>query len=319
MTDEESSQQQEQEAPLTVGRQLLNARERQGLDRQTVADQLHLRPGIIGAIEEDNHEALPGELFLKGYVRSYARLLGLDEEGLLGELEGQLAPRREAEENQTELSTTEIIRQRRERRRRVGNITALTVIVALLVWLIYAFGPFVAQQTGDLVDEVGETVTNEGPDETGEAPRGEAIEPEVESEPADTEGGPATDEDQTDAGALGDPIATVTAPERRETQAVVEVDDDGVQPREDLMEVSMRADFEEECWVEIVNGAGERVVMQLAVAGDRIEYKGPGPLEVLLGNVQAVSELQFMGEPVDLSAYPSPGGRAQFVLEAEAG
>jgi len=58
--------------------------------------------------------------------------------------------------------------------------------------------------------------------------------------------------------------------------------------------------FNDACWVEVVNGEGERVIVTLAEAGRDIEYEGPGPLEVLLGNVDAVAGIRFNGEPIDM-------------------
>ncbi len=317
MSDEESPQQEE--TPLTVGRKLWNARDEKGLDRQSVADQLHLRPGIIAAIEEDNHDALPGELFLKGYVRSYARLLGLDEESLLSDLEGELAPRRQAQESQQEPSPTEVIQQRRERRRRIGNLVALVAAVVLAVWLIYAFGPFVAEQASELTDDTGDAVPEEPAEVNGDEPAEDAS-LEEEPVPAEPEEADPVDEPQTRAPGLETPVATVTPPPAQEPDSGIESREIEVtEPEQDLVEVSLSIDFDGECWVEVVNGAGERVVVRLATAGDRIDYVGPGPLEVLLGSVNAVTELRFMGEPVDLGAYPAPAGRAQFVLEAETG
>ena len=68
----------EEEAPLTVGAQLREAREARGLSLHQVADILRLRASQVHALEEGNFNSLPGQTFVTGFLRSYANLLDLD-------------------------------------------------------------------------------------------------------------------------------------------------------------------------------------------------------------------------------------------------
>jgi cytoskeleton protein RodZ len=72
------------------GERLKTARIQKQLSVEQVADLLHLRPSIVVAIEEDDYEQLPGTTFLKGYIRSYSRLVGLSESDLIDELDFRL-------------------------------------------------------------------------------------------------------------------------------------------------------------------------------------------------------------------------------------
>lgn len=73
-----------------LGLALKQGRESKNYTVERVADELHLRPSIVNAIEEESYELLPGEIFLKGYIRSYSRLVGLNEDEMVGLLEQQL-------------------------------------------------------------------------------------------------------------------------------------------------------------------------------------------------------------------------------------
>ncbi|WP_293961018.1 RodZ domain-containing protein [Sneathiella sp.] len=68
----------QEEAPLTVGAQLREAREARGLSLHQVADILRLRASQVHALEEGNFNSLPGQTFVTGFLRSYANLLDLD-------------------------------------------------------------------------------------------------------------------------------------------------------------------------------------------------------------------------------------------------
>ena len=56
---------------------------------QEVASSLNLGAETIEALEADDYSALPGTTFVKGYIRSYAKLLQLDVENLMGNIDLQ--------------------------------------------------------------------------------------------------------------------------------------------------------------------------------------------------------------------------------------
>ncbi|WP_148715434.1 helix-turn-helix domain-containing protein [Chitinolyticbacter meiyuanensis] len=78
--------------PQGVGRRLRARREELGLTVEQVGAQLKLGKKQIDAIEIDHFESLPGNTFARGFVRNYAKLLGLDAGPLLTDLE-QLLPK----------------------------------------------------------------------------------------------------------------------------------------------------------------------------------------------------------------------------------
>lgn len=89
----ESEQQQEQENGATAveretaGELLRNTRIERGLDEKQVADQLRITVHYIKAIETDRYEKLPGAIFARGYLKSYAKLLQLDTQDIVARYE----------------------------------------------------------------------------------------------------------------------------------------------------------------------------------------------------------------------------------------
>ncbi|MBL4821332.1 MAG: helix-turn-helix domain-containing protein [Gammaproteobacteria bacterium] len=67
----------------TAGAVLQAERVNRGLSEKEVADQLHITMHYVRAIESDDYEKLPGKVFARGYIKSYALLLQLDEDELL--------------------------------------------------------------------------------------------------------------------------------------------------------------------------------------------------------------------------------------------
>lgn len=74
-----------------VAEQLRQARLAQGLTVHQVADYTKIRTDHIEALDEGNYDVFSAQIYIRGFVRSYARLLKLDEPQLLALLDGELS------------------------------------------------------------------------------------------------------------------------------------------------------------------------------------------------------------------------------------
>lgn len=117
------------------GAQLEAARKERGLDVYRVARELNLDPAIIEALEQDNRDALPAPIFVKGYMRSYARLVGLPEAELV----------RAYAQQADDLPPLTVSRIRQSRpllglpsARLLRNI-ALLLLLLIMLWLAWPF------------------------------------------------------------------------------------------------------------------------------------------------------------------------------------
>jgi cytoskeletal protein RodZ len=64
----------------TFGEKLRNRREQRGLSLDAISTTTKISPRMLRAIEDEHFDQLPGGVFNKGFVRAYARQIGLDEE-----------------------------------------------------------------------------------------------------------------------------------------------------------------------------------------------------------------------------------------------
>jgi cytoskeleton protein RodZ len=74
----------------TVAEQLRQGRESRGLSVQQVAEATKMRTDHVRALEQGNYEAFVAPVYIRGFVRAYARLVGLDADVLLGALAQEL-------------------------------------------------------------------------------------------------------------------------------------------------------------------------------------------------------------------------------------
>ena len=119
----------------SIGRRLAHAREARQLSIERVADNLHLDVKMVEALERDDREALPSPIFVKGYLRGYAGMVGLPADELVREytaLAGEPPPLTVVRIDQKvpffQLPSTRLLR----------NII-LVLLAAILLWLAYPF------------------------------------------------------------------------------------------------------------------------------------------------------------------------------------
>jgi len=314
------------------------ARQAQGLDLASVADQLHLRAAVIESLEHDDYEALPGEVFVVGYIRKYARLIGLDPEPLLSSYQAG-APR-------TERILSGIL-PRRERQIGSGHLVVRSVSVLLLTLLVgltllwwRGREPGLELERMD-PGEKGETQATAVPESipapqavvptgmspiaapAGSPPPPAAVgdqAPKPDSPPAadGVDEQPAVDSEtsaEEDAGEGAD--STLTAPtdagsgslQVTEVPAAAkgEVEETAAAAPEILMS------FDGPCWVDVRDSQRKYKLFGEMKKGDRQTLEGEPPYSVILGNAAAV-RITIDGKAFDLSSV-TRGNVARFTLD----
>ncbi|NLD44112.1 MAG: helix-turn-helix domain-containing protein [Chloroflexi bacterium] len=72
----------------SLGTRLREAREGRGLTLQQVEEQLRIRHQFLSALEEERFDALPGDVYTRGFLQNYARFLGLPVEEIVEQYSG---------------------------------------------------------------------------------------------------------------------------------------------------------------------------------------------------------------------------------------
>ncbi len=72
----------------SAGAMLRAARETAGLSIDALSQQLKLSPRQVKALEDGDYASLPGRTFVRGFVRNYARAVGIDPEAVLAAIPG---------------------------------------------------------------------------------------------------------------------------------------------------------------------------------------------------------------------------------------
>ncbi|MGI9320651.1 MAG: RodZ domain-containing protein [Thiogranum sp.] len=311
MNDREADTDQERQLGLaSVGATLAAAREEQQRSLDSVAADLHLQPAVVGAIERGDEAKLPASTFLRGYVRSYARLLGLDDTSLIAQLpllnEYRPAPLKRVGIRRSGVSLP-----------RGKWLLWSLLLAALAVMIIYGVPaverlwsqrssepvsdqlqlPLAGTEESEASPEPAESVLLTARDEL---PLGE--DPVIEAEVPET--------DQSGVGeALVDQSDSDEEKQSEPTQALeVEAEVDKEKSSESHKAapqvagpavIQMR--FLEDSWVEM-EANGRKLVVGTQPAGSERTIRAEPPIKILLGNAPGV-EITYRGEAVDIASH----------------
>lgn len=289
-----------------VGQQLRRAREKLGLNVSAVADQQHLRPSVIQAIESGDYSKIDTELFLKGYVRAYARQVGLNPDSMVRELDAELEPRRKEREQERQAHPLVDMERRRKRKRQIAKTVLMLVVLALAALLVVTYlvrdEPPAQVESGEPA-EVSSTVSEPEPEPDVVGPVSDAQ--PVEAEPTETAGGQPLAVNSAlvaDGQAGNDPVSDEVQPE---PEPALTSDNAG----------RLQMTFSDDCWVQVADATGNRLASGLRRQGSQVDVVGEPPLKVVVGAMSAVESIRFQGESLDLGSFRVVNNRSEFMLE----
>jgi hypothetical protein len=120
-----------------IGGSLREARLRRKLELSQVERDTHIRAKYLMALEDDRFESLPGTVYAKGFLRSYADYLGLDGSQFVDEYNARFAP----EEEEPAVGVPVASRRRRPVTGRALLVLLLAVsAIGLIAWQLSSSG-----------------------------------------------------------------------------------------------------------------------------------------------------------------------------------
>jgi len=123
----------------TLGEKLRAAREERGISLSEVAEQTRIAPMYIECIEKDNYKPLPGGIFNKGFVKSYARYVGFDEQEALQDYALIATLNEGTEEDHLKPYRPEVLTDDRTSQSTISTIIFAGIILALMtggIWFL---------------------------------------------------------------------------------------------------------------------------------------------------------------------------------------
>ncbi len=299
--------------PLTAGALLAQAREAAGLSRADVANKLKFSVKQIESVEADHYSMLGGNTFVRGLVRTYAKLLELDAGPVLAALESSALP---PETGQVVSNPKGVpFPTASPPGNPVVRYAMISIgVIALGILLLYWWhgeeflgGPAVTLPA--VKPQAAKTDPAAG---TGAA----SAPTTVNLTPTVIDAIPAANPRIPAASAAVPP--TLENPIEKKLERAAEKTPEKVAAERPLAQTvplvplaptnaqgtgrRILMSFDRDSWVEVKDAGGRIVFSQLNLAGTQQVIEGRAPFELVIGNAMYVS-LRYRDAPVDLKPY----------------
>jgi cytoskeleton protein RodZ len=293
-------------ANLTAGATLLAERRRQSLSLGDVSRQLKLAVRQVEALERDDYSGFR-PVFVHGFIRNYAKLLGLDPEPLIRAADSTLNPplavADHTEEPPRVPPAEQPVRKTNVASVRKWGMVAIVIVVGIALAL--ALGG----RRGRDATRTTEIVASRDQPAEPKAPVKAVVAESPVSSPADAGSAPGKSGADADDGKPAEkPAADATSgvkPKSAESKplpkATTAPASDSDSPAANTADaagsaekIRVRMIFDREAWVEIKDRNGATIFGQLNAAGTRRSVSGEPPLSVVVGNASGVQ--LFKGE-----------------------
>lgn len=266
------------EPVASPGAQLAAARESRGMSVADIAHQLKLSPWQVEALESGNYRRLPGAVFVRGFIRNYARLVKLDPALLLANSEHDLPHPAPAAPEKPPSADIPFPAERKVNWH-IYAVPTLAVLTGLVIFEFY-------------YDEAHEVTVKARQVELPASQVVAATSPAVPRTASTVEPAAAAPVNE-EPPARPLPKVSQRAPEADTAAAV-----SGPAPGEQVV----RLRFARESWVEIRDRNGRKIFSQLNAPGSEQVVSGLPPLSLIVGNANGV-QLIHNQQPVNLGPH----------------
>lgn len=322
---------------VNPGETLRQARESNGWSLAEVALKLNLTVTSLSNLEAGAFDKLPGHTFARGYIRAYAKLLGMDQTVLVQQFDQSTGTDSQGSNVHALGRIEEPVRVSHTILRIVSLLLLVAVIGGGFVW----WQDQTSQRSKDVTSLAPEHVEVEGADGTtqihpidepedqavaeGQAeaatalalPQSETTAESTGAEPVAPATAPAAPAATTPAAPVhtpapvvatpatpapnvpATPAPTVTAPVVAATPAPTA---EAAAPAAGDGQVQLQ--FTADCWAQVTDGRGKVLFSGLKHKGDSVSVSGKPPLAVRLGVARA-AQVSYNGQPVDIAPFTS--------------
>jgi cytoskeleton protein RodZ len=310
---------------LSIGQKLKDKRIELGLSERDVATSLKISIDQVGALEASNFDYFLSVTFARGFLKSYCRLLDLNQVEMLSAFDSKRA--------NTESTIKPVDKVNKQTH--LGDpivIFISVVIVAVLAFLVF-WWPTASVQSiisdEDLINETSEVAKVE--EQVSEPVLTASSTSETEVDEAEIKTIPTNTNTTSANSTTAKPVAKNETAETNnpvasglsaETVAILEeagvTPDDVVRATKTVPSVTSEVQketfvsaykndiemtFGDDCWTEIRDGSGTILFSGVKTAGSTLVLTGDAPYRVVLGYSSGVSSLKYKGEEFDFSSF----------------
>jgi cytoskeleton protein RodZ len=121
----------------TLGEKLRQAREERGFSLAEVAEQTRISSLYLESIENDDYRILPGGIFNKGFVKSYAKFVGINEQEALADYSLLISQAQPVQEEEFKTYRPEVLTDDRSGSSAPTIILAVVILAAMTAGILF--------------------------------------------------------------------------------------------------------------------------------------------------------------------------------------
>ncbi|SHM10287.1 RodZ domain-containing protein [Vreelandella subglaciescola] len=308
MSDIHTSEYADEPRSASPGQLLQHERERQAISLEDAALALHLRPAVVAGLEQDHYAEIPVATYRRGYLRTYAKYLGMDDKPVLEAYRARYGNA----DTESEIKPVSVTRPPSK----LGGLLFKLVTLLVIAGLIGVTVTWWQSRGGNTPPGLDDTTAAETAPETANAPDmpstsdapAASTEPRDEAKPSDT--GSSTEANPRAASTAEPEAATLSKTALAAATAVARA----AQERADAATANTLAlTFNQQSWTEIFDARDQRVFVGLQQPGTDASVEGQPPFRLTVGNATGV-ELRYQGKVVDLARHAGANNVARFTL-----
>ena len=293
------------EKTQSIGQVLKEARLAQVMSAQDIARQLRLSEKQIAAIEEDDHSKFPNQIFLRGFIRNYAKLVREDTKEF-SKLLQETFPPTSTQPISFSVDGTPFTPDYKQSK---GNL-----IIILIVVLVSSLSIYEVYRSGRDDQKINENIENGTIAETVIP-----LETEIEQEPEGNQNqlSSVIKSNGSNFNALTEEVETDQQngdylDKEQKVETALEVEN---KPVESEGKGTLSFMFTGESWVEVEDAEGKKIFSQISPGNTEEIVNGSPPFSLTIGNAASV-KLIYNNKPVDLIPYTNAnGGVARLSLD----
>ena len=287
--------------PTKPGQYLAYEREKRGFTIDDIAGKLYLSPNIIYALEKDAHDKLPELVYVRGYIRSYCRLLRIDPVPVLNMYTKTLPL--EEDHLLEDLAPTSPINERQQKLIIFwGSIAVVTIFLILIIGWWQEKQPVTINVNKSLT--IPDGMIEESPNLPDTPAKKVEVTPSAEEQDINR-----AESDIED----GSPEApSLTTPDGANADANTELVNQQINNSDGALQpVTMVVTTNGESWARVTDGGGEIIIHRILPDDYNKIFMVNLPLRFEFGNAHQVS-IVIDGEDYDFSSHIRPSSTANF-------
>lgn len=296
---------------LTAGEILRQRREKLGLSQKDIAQKLRLKVSVIESVESHEFGSHQVATFIRGYFRSYAKVVGISEKEILKVLELSGEGQHQHKEHMMQSFSHQTKKQKHD-----SHIMRITWGVLVVIIGISSIWWWQNHQQDTLsassIKQDQAVASNSVLDQNQQENNSDDLDLSMSSDDISSDESQDSDvvaQDAQESNTSSSEVAVALNAQTPQSQEEAKIE---ALSQSETSNKPLVMNFKNDCWIQVKDSQNKILATGMKKAGESVTLTGNTPYSIILGAPEGVS-ITLADEPVDLSRYTA-GKAARLTL-----